>query len=138
VVISSLILKKLEKATYRSTHKRHMTGCVIVKKNNILSDGCAHSSSLRLRELISMHAEIHALARGRNEDLTDATAYVMTMARKSGNLTYSAPCLTCAVALRSAGIKEAFYTTKKGFAMLDLEKDLSHLKVYKRRTISAS
>jgi len=38
------------------------------------------------------------------------------------------------IALRSAGIKEAIYTIDNGiFASIDLEKDLSHLKVYSKR-----
>lgn len=124
----------LEKATKRSTHKRHMTGCVIVKKNKIISNGCSHSSSFRLNELSSIHAEIHALGRGRHDDLTNAVAYVMTMARKSGNLTNSAPCQTCAIALRAAGIKKAIYTVDNvTYTEINLEEDLSHLKVYAKR-----
>jgi deoxycytidylate deaminase len=111
-----------------------MTGCVIVKKKKILSNGCAHSSSFRLHELSSIHAEIHALGRGRFEDLSEATAYVMTMARKSGNLTNSTPCLTCAIALRSSGIKRAIYTIDNfAYAEINLEDDISHLKVYSKR-----
>jgi tRNA(Arg) A34 adenosine deaminase TadA len=111
-----------------------MTGAVFVYKNEIISNGCAHASSFRLRELASIHAEIHCLARSRHLNLTGAVAYVMTMARKSGNLTFSMPCIVCAIALRSAGIKEAIYTTENGaFSKINLEKDLSHLKVYTRR-----
>lgn len=106
---------------------------MIVKKNNILSDGCSHASHLRMNELHSIHAEIHALGRGRHELLTNATAYIATMARKSGNIVFSAPCLTCAIALRSAGVMEVVYSTPDGFKKMNLEDDLSNLKVYPRR-----
>lgn len=106
------IHKALIKSTKRSTHKRHQTGCVIVdKKGNILTAGCSHASSLRLSELHSIHAEIHALGRGRYENLRNATAYIATMARKSGNFVYSAPCLTCAIALKVAGINTVIFST---------------------------
>jgi deoxycytidylate deaminase len=132
------IIKALNKATLRSTHIKHMTGCVIVdKKGKIISNGCAHTSSFRINQLNSIHAEIHALGRGRYKNLDGAIVYVQTIARKSGNVTLAKPCLTCAIALRTAGIKEVIYTI--GFrgpfvdtAILDLEEDLSHLKVYPR------
>lgn len=132
------IEKALRKAIARSTHKRYMTGCVIVSKSGeIVSAGCAHASNFRLRELHSIHAEIHALGRARHIDLSNAIAYVGTCARKSGNVTLSAPCLTCAVALRAAGIKLVYYTVPAvnhfRFFPCDLEADLSNLKVYPSR-----
>lgn len=134
--MNNTILSALLKSIDRSTHKRHMTGCVIVnRKNKILSNGCSHSSSFRLNELHSIHAEIHALGRGRHEDLDRAIAYIGTKARKSGNVVNSAPCLTCAIALRAAGIFDVFYTIGENeFKYLNLEDDLSHLKIYPRRT----
>ena len=136
---TSLIVKKLNKATERSTHLRYQTGCVIVnKKGDVIASGCSHSSSHRMSELHSIHAEIHALGRGRYLDFTECTAYIQTVARKSRNLVYSAPCLTCAIALHNAGIKEVIFST--GGAMdswcehqVDwLIKD-SNLKTYPRR-----
>jgi len=107
---------------------------IVGKKGEILSTGCSHASSLRMSELHSIHAEIHALGRGRYENLRGATAYICTMARKSGNLVYSRPCLTCAIALRSTGIIDVVYSNKiGGFQRLDLEKNLIGLKVYPRR-----
>jgi len=129
------IYNALMKAIERSTHKRHMTGCVIAtKKNRIISNGCSHASSFRLHELHSIHAEIHALGRGRHQELNNAIAYIGTRARKSGNIVLSMPCLTCAIALRTAGIRNAFYTISENqYGYIDLEEDLSHLKVYPKR-----
>lgn len=111
-----------------------MVGCVIVSKGGeILSDGCAHVSNIRMTELASVHAEIHALGRGRHRKLEGATAYVMAQARKSGNTVVGKPCLVCAIAMRSAGIREVIYSiSNNDFAKLDLESDLSKLKVYRR------
>ncbi len=127
------IEKALIKQVLRSTHRRHQTGCVIVKNGEILSGGCSHASSVRMSELHSIHAEIHALGRGRHESLANATAYICTMARKSGNIVFSAPCLTCAISLRTAGIMEVVYSTPDGYKRMNLEDDLSNLKVYPRR-----
>ena len=125
---------KLRKATSRSPHRRHMVGAVIVSKSGeILSDGCAHVSDLRLSELASIHAEIHALGRGRHRTMQGATAYVMAQARKSGNTVVGKPCLVCAIAMRSAGIEKVVYSINNNdFAILDLESDLSKLKVYRK------
>jgi tRNA(Arg) A34 adenosine deaminase TadA len=129
------IRRNLNKATKRSTHKKFQTGCVIVNRNgDIVSDGCSHISAFRYNSMHSVHAEIHALARGRYIDLKDCVAFVQTTARKSGNKTLGMPCLTCAIALKSAGIEVAIYTVDNyRFAGLELEEDISHLKVYKRR-----
>jgi deoxycytidylate deaminase len=135
------VQKALIKATKRSTHRRHQTGCVIVsKKGEILTTGCSHASSLRMSELHSIHAEIHALGRGRYENLKGATAYICTMARKSGNFVYSAPCLTCAIALKVAGINEVIYSNgdnhpmKQPWNEMKIEDTaLKNLKVYPRR-----
>lgn len=129
------IRKSLEKVTKRSTHIRHQTGCVIVDKNGkIISDGCSHASEFRYNSLHSIHAEIHALARGRHSTLKGSVAIVQTIARKSGNKTLSMPCLTCAIALKSAGIDQAIYTVDNyEFEILELEQDISHLKVYPGR-----
>lgn len=129
------IRKALDKATKRSPQGKFQTGCVIVnKKGNIISDGCSHSSAFRMNELHSIHAEIHALARGRNNQLEGSVAFVQTIAKKSGNKTLAMPCLSCAVALKGVGIDTAIYTVDNdSFSALDLEADISHLKVYKRR-----
>ncbi len=108
----ALVHKALNKATQRSTHLRYQTGCVIVDRSgNVIASGCSHSSSHRLSELHSIHAEIHALGRGRYLDFTNCTAYIKTVARKSRNLVYSAPCITCAIALYNAGIETVIFST---------------------------
>jgi tRNA(Arg) A34 adenosine deaminase TadA len=126
--------KALVKATRRSTHSRYQTGCIIVnRRGKIVSDGCSHSSDRTLKELRSIHAEIHALGRGRHIDLTNCVAYVVTMARKSRNLVNSAPCYTCAIAMKSAGIEEVIYTLNNdNYKRINLNDSLSNLKVYPR------
>lgn len=133
-MINRNIEYKLRKATERCPHRRHMVGAVIVNRNNeVISDGCAHTPTERLAEFTSIHAEIHALGRGRYRGLQGATAYVMAMARKSGNVVVGRPCVSCAIAMRAAGIQTVFYSTGEGkYAELNLEQDLSWLKVYRK------
>lgn len=146
---SELIARRLLKATKRSTHKRYQTGCVITNKTGgILTTGCSHASSLRLNELHSIHAEIHALMTGRfyafERSIVSSmqldTAYICTIARKSGNFVFSAPCITCAVAMRAAGIKRVVYHNGENHPMTHQWNELvldemieSQLKVYPRR-----
>ena len=132
--MNKAIEKQLRKVTSRCPHKRHLVGAVIVsKRGEIISDGCAHTPNIRLTEFTSVHAEIHALGRGRHSDLEGSTAFVMAIARKSGNVVTGKPCISCAIALRAAGIETVFYSTPAGYQELDLEKDLSKLKVYRRK-----
>lgn len=124
------------KIAKRSSHKRFLTGAVIAYKNVVYSEGWSHTSNLRLTQLYSMHAEIHALGRGRHNNLGGATCYIATISGKSGNITTAKPCLTCAIALRAAGINKVIYTVPNGeTATMDLDEDLSDLKVYTRRII---
>lgn len=129
--------KILDRATViakRSPQKRFMTGSIIMKNGKEVGTGWSHVSSLRLNNLYSIHAEIHALGRSRHLDLKGATAYIANISRKSGNLTLAKPCLSCAIALYSAGIRTAIYTIDNAnYGVLDLTKDLDDLKVYKAK-----
>lgn len=125
-------LKRAVKIALRSPQKRFMTGSILLTKDGHEIAGWSHKSNVRLHNLESVHAEIHALGRGRHMNLEGATAYIATVARKSGNITNSRPCLTCAIALNSVGIKTAIYTIDNAtYGVLDLTEDLSGLKVYK-------
>lgn len=97
------------KAAKRSPQRGYKVGCCIVKKNEIISTGVNHVPYSRPRSLFSIHAELHALAKARHKDLHGASAWVANIAH-SGNVRLAKPCLTCAIALASAGIKLVHYT----------------------------
>lgn len=90
----------------RSTHKRYMMGCVIIKNGEIIGKGFQHTGTWRMRELYSMHAELHALfnLRHMRGELTGSIAYIVGIARKSGNFVPALPCIRCGTALVHAGI----------------------------------
>lgn len=100
------------KVAERSTHKRYMMGCVIVQRDEIIAKGFQHSGTWRMRELFSMHAELHALfnLRHKRGQLRGATIYVAGIARKSGNFVPAIPCICCATALIHANILLVHYT----------------------------
>jgi len=123
----------LEAAKYsdRCTFKRFKTGCVVVKDRKVVSAGWSHFSEIRRNDLFSVHSEIHSLGRARHLDLTGAVAYISNISRKSGNIALAKPCVSCAVALYSSGIRYAVYSIDKAnHGVLDLSEDLSELKVY--------
>ncbi len=118
----------------RSTMRSHKTGAIIVRSGTVLSNGWSHTPAYKLSNgQRSIHAEIHALARGRHLYLHGTEIYIATVSGKSGNLVSAKPCLDCAIALRAAGVYEVIYSTWYGQANMWLSNDeyFSDLKVYR-------
>lgn len=112
--MSTPILKVLKKVAFRSTHRRYKTGSIIVsKKGEILSKGCSHTG-VKLYDLLSIHSERHALTNARHIDLSGCVIYTVTFSGKSGNITTGKPCISCAGAVRSAGIERIYYSLPGG------------------------
>lgn len=136
--VSRVALAEAKLKAHRCTFKGYGIGAAIFnpQRKEVVSDGWAHMSALRLKEIHSMHAEIHALGRARHLDLTGAVMYVFAYRKNTLATVFSMPCLTCAVAMRSAGITHAVYSTgDMTYDTLDLESDLSELKVYRGRDV---
>lgn len=131
----STYLERAEYLAQRCAFKRFGTGAIIVADDHVVSEGWAHMSSLRIKELHSIHAEIHALGRCRHIDLwqyNNVVIYIATVGKSNNRVTIAKPCLTCSIACRSAGISESCYTTNKERPeYLNLGSDLIDLKVYK-------
>ena len=127
------------KIASRSMNKKHLTGCVIANGNGVISNGWAHTGQWRRSNLYSVHAEIHALMRGKHQFLEGATAHIACVAKKSGNVRNALPCLSCATALIGYGIEHAEYTipTIGGYNTLLLYLpdaiETAQLKVYHNR-----
>ena len=129
-----MYFEEVIKIANRSSMKRYGTGCVIVKGKEIISNGWSHKGQ-NLGSLYSLHAELHALARGRHLDLQGTTCYIATIAKKSGNLTTARPCIRCAIALRTAGVTQVQYTIPQiggtTWEVLPTEILVSEFKIYK-------
>ena len=95
-----------------SDHYQHKLGCVIVRKNKILSVGfnklSTHPKSPHAYH--SLHAEISALIGLSYEDLRYCVAYVYRET-KDGKTALARPCPSCERALKLAGIRGVYYTT---------------------------
>ncbi len=122
------------KMARRSPLDGHKNGTVIARKGEVLTTGWSHVSHLvGLYGLHSLHAEIHALARGRHLDLTGVTV-INACFTPAGLLTNARPCLTCAIALRSAGCTQVIYSSAHvSWGVLTLDYSLKGLKLYGAR-----
>jgi len=134
------MIEEAIKIAKRSRSGKYQMGCVIARDGIILSNGWAHIPVQRNWKLYSMHAEMHALVRGRRSTLEGATAFIAAVSKKSGMYTIARPCYDCVIALRAAGIMEVAYTTDVWNDLGDifvnwesLEGRLKDFKVYNRR-----
>jgi len=101
-------MKAADLASVRSPCERLKVGCVLVKKNRLISmgyngflSGCGHTSIVRNgHEQATIHAEINAItdAAKRGVSIDGAEAYITHY-----------PCLNCYKALASSGIKKIYY-----------------------------
>lgn len=127
------MIKKSKKIAQRSSHRRYKTSCLIVApRDEIVSWGVSHTSSTIYSNLLSLHAETHALFKARHLDLRGHSAYICTISGRSGNCTWGKPCLHCCISLRAAGIDKIYYTTPGGDfeGPTDFENELESLKDY--------
>lgn len=96
----------------KSDHHLHKLGCVIVKKNRIISMGWnemkTHSKSNHPWKFV--HAEFKAILNVDPEELKGSTAYIYRE-HKDGSPALSKPCPHCLHALESVGIKKICYST---------------------------
>lgn len=99
------------KLSYKSSHRQHRLGCVIVKKNQIIGLGFnqikTHPKSIHKYNML--HAEISALIGIGRADLKGCVAYVYRENRynKPSN---ARPCEACMQALTLSGIKKVYYS----------------------------
>jgi deoxycytidylate deaminase len=99
------------RAAHRSTILRHKTGAAIYDaKGNLVSVGWSHVPEMTFKKTpFSMHAEHHACRRAGH--VMDAhSIIIVTIARKSGNITSGAPCSVCLDMLVQQGFKEIHYS----------------------------
>lgn len=119
------------KIARRSTIKHHKTGALIIRDGEFIK-GWSHVAQWN-NGLHSVHAEMAALAKANlRHAYNQPEVYVacLTAAKKIGN---GKPCLSCAIALRAAGVKKVTYTLPYNeFDVLLLTEELVGLKEYKR------
>lgn len=109
---------KLAQIVSKKSSSRPKMGCVLIKKNRILSIGFnnrnkTHPKSKTIGNFI--HAELHAIVGVHPDDLKDSIAYVFRE-YANGDLAMAKPCSVCHKALIEAGVKHVFYTTYGGYS----------------------
>lgn len=103
--------------TQYSDYHQHKVGCVIVKKNRVISFGYnkrqTHPKSTH--KFHYLHAEVDALLKIYKASWAQGCiAYVYRQTR-DGSLGLAKPCAECQKALKKAGIKKVFFTTKGSY-----------------------
>lgn len=107
-----------------SSYRRVQIGAVIVDGNYVVAKASnqatshprqfhANNRAGRLAPAHACHAEIHALVRSKDYDLTGCEIFVARFNR-NGNLAMCRPCPACEGALQDAGIQSVTYTTESG------------------------
>ena len=108
------LAKELSK---HSTYK-YQLGAVVVKGNRILSTGfnTMRTSPRSTHPYSTLHAEMSAILKARC-DITGSDLYVYRQT-KDGCLASSKPCPYCMKLIKSAGIKNIYYTDESGYKKL--------------------
>lgn len=107
-----------------STYARVNIGAVLVVGNYVVSKGAnldkAHPLQFKYNvkahrppSAHKLHAEVHALLKSKQFDLTGGTAYIGRLDR-NGLPAMCRPCKACMLALRDAGIRTIFYSSRQG------------------------
>jgi len=108
----------------KSEYDKIRIGAVIVDGNYVVAKACntsrTHTRQHKYNQMTGrkcpspkLHAEIHALIKSKNYDLTNATVYVGRYL-KNGSLGNCKPCSSCQEAMRASGVRRAVYTTEQG------------------------
>ena len=111
-------------ASLGSSYKRIRIGAVLVDGNYIVAAasnrGTSHPRQRKYNERAgriapahALHAEIHALVKSKNYDLTGTEVFVARLDR-TGAMAMCRPCKACRLALSDAGVSTAIYTTPQG------------------------
>lgn len=112
----------LAKRISERSDSRFRVGCVIVRKNRVISVGWndmrkSHPKCGTYGNYL--HAEIRSLLKLSGADTQNATAYVCRILA-NGNVGLAKPCPVCYRALKLAGIVNVVYTTNDGEERLSI------------------
>lgn len=120
---NSVIAKSIEIARALSpTNLEHRCSHVafLVKKNRILHIGQnkIKTTPITTRHpyvgLVGRHAEVDAIFKSQRENLEDFELLVLRIARNTGKLTMSKPCVGCRSIIKQFGIKKKYYSDYEG------------------------
>jgi deoxycytidylate deaminase len=106
-------LRRAAAIAMKSPHKQHRHGCVIVRGDEIVSEGFNHNF-VHLYHKHSIHAEVDALNKTKHNRgfLKQCDMYVVRIGTVSQGypLKLSKPCQDCTKAILRSGIRRVFYS----------------------------
>lgn len=109
-----LFLKKAANFATKSNVRSNRHGCVIVKDNEIISEGYNHYTNY-LNHEFTIHAEVDAIIKLKkmNKNLVGCELYVVRIGTDNmGNpLKYSRPCIKCTNEIIKTGIRKVYFST---------------------------
>jgi len=121
-------LKRAMNLALKSTCHNQRHGCVIVKDNEIISEGFNHIQ-VHLCHKFSIHAEVDAISKmKRNKKfMSTCDLYVVRVGKESmGNpLKYSKPCPDCIRAIEKCGIRRVYYSSNIEFENIMMDRYMS-------------
>lgn len=122
-------------ASESSSYPKLHIGAVIVSGNKLVSVGAnkwrTHTKQKKYtpyryntvweadEDVGRCHAEMDAIIRAGRSDLSGATIYVYRQ-DMNGHLAESKPCGACMQAIKEAGIRDVFYTSRDGYNHLEI------------------
>lgn len=97
----------------KKSDRNQQHGAIVVKNGRVLGQGINSERNLPSdwidASIISVHAEVAAIARVQPKNLKGATVYVARWGKCEAHL-LSRPCPRCYEALKAAGVKRIIYT----------------------------
>lgn len=118
-------LKRAMNLALKSTCQNQRHGCVIVKDNEIVSEGYNHTHT-HLYHKFSIHAEVDAISKMKHNKkyMSQCDLYVVRIGTDNmGNpLKYSKPCKDCIKAIEKSGIRKVYYSSNIEFEQMMVER----------------
>ena len=117
LMVSSKIVDRAVSAAKNTSFHRYRHGCVIFKGDRIISTG--HNKKIASTRVARfgyrncwLHAEADAILKANTRDLRGASLLVVRIGKTK--LCNSRPCRHCMALIEEIGIKNVYYSTKRG------------------------
>jgi deoxycytidylate deaminase len=105
-------VRKAAHTAERSNHKHHWHGCLVVNQDDgsIVSTGYNHTPPKPLKNVHSVHAEMHALSKFKQAKYPNCFMVIVRVG-PNGGIKSSKPCPTCQKLIESVpSIRRVYYT----------------------------
>jgi deoxycytidylate deaminase len=102
-------------AALKGQHRQYRVGACIVHAGHVIAVGFNKNKTHPLMGRVKhLHAEVDALLHVKDVKKTYGADIYVTRCNKNGRVGMAKPCETCMGHLRTAGIRNVFYTDSQG------------------------